>query len=233
MILNVDNVCGAIDNNLAELIHTAIVIIKFAIPILLIIFGMLDLGKGVIASKEDEIKSGQHMFIKRLISAVLVFFVVTIVQMLIGFADDKNDTDESDAWECANIIMNGQTQNKSSNIPKNDDMQTNPTGKTSNGLTCINKAAAAQYDTCMSRNSSTDNTNIKVCGTIFNKLCDYEEQLLWYTVEPYKENIVNKLEWYNSFQNIEEIKQVYYDCVYSGLSEDTCKGFFEGFYAIR
>ena len=82
MILNVDNVCGAIDNNLAELIHTAIVIIKFAIPILLIIFGMLDLGKGVIASKEDEIKSGQHMFIKRLISAVLVFFVVTILQMI-------------------------------------------------------------------------------------------------------------------------------------------------------
>lgn len=107
MILNVDNVCGAIDNNLAGLIHTAIVIMKFAIPILLIIFGMIDFAKGVIASKEDEIKSGQHMFIKRLISAVLVFFVVSIVQLLIGLADDKNDTGESDAWECANKIMNG------------------------------------------------------------------------------------------------------------------------------
>ena len=107
MILDIDNVCGAIDNNLAGLIHTAIVIIKFAIPILLIIFGMLDLGKGVVASKEDEIKSGQHMFIKRLISAVLVFFVVTVVQLLVGMADDKNDTDESDAWKCANMLMNG------------------------------------------------------------------------------------------------------------------------------
>ena len=107
MVLDIDNVCGAIDNNLAGLIHTAIVIIKYAIPVLLIIFGMLDLGKGVIASKEDEIKSGQHMFIKRLISAVLVFFVVSIVQLLIGLADDKNDTDESDTWKCANMIMNG------------------------------------------------------------------------------------------------------------------------------
>lgn len=232
MILDVDNVCGAIDNNLAGLIHTAIVIIKFAIPILLIIFGMLDIAKGVIASKEDEIKSGQHMFIKRLISAVLVFFVVTVVQLVVQLADDKNDTDESDAWKCANMILNGQTQNNKPDVPKNNGTN-NPTGKTSNGLTCINEPAASQYDLCMSRNSNTDNTNVKVCGTIFNKLCNYEGDLLWYTAEPYKENVVNKLEWYDSFQNINEIKQVYYDCVYSGLSEDVCKGFFEGFYAIR
>ena len=107
MILDIDNVCGAIDNNLAGLIHTAIVVMKFAIPVLLIIFGMLDFAKGVIANKEDEIKAGQHMFIKRLISAVLVFFVVTVVQLLIGLADDKNDTDESDTWKCANMILNG------------------------------------------------------------------------------------------------------------------------------
>ncbi len=107
MILDVSNVCGAIDNNLAELIHTLIVIIKIGVPVLLIIFGMLDVAKGVIASKEDEIKKGQHMFIKRLISAVLVFFVIAVVQLLIGLADDKNDEGESDAWKCANMIMNG------------------------------------------------------------------------------------------------------------------------------
>ena len=107
MILDIDNVCGAIDNNLAELIHTVIIIIKFAIPILLIIFGMLDFAKGVIAKKEDEIKAGQNMFFKRLISAVLVFFVVSIVQLFITIADDKNDVNESDAWKCADLIMNG------------------------------------------------------------------------------------------------------------------------------
>jgi uncharacterized membrane protein len=107
MILDVNNVCGAIDNNLADLIHTIIVVIKFGVPILLIIFGMLDFAKGVIASKEDEIKSGQHMFIKRLISAVLVFFVIAVVQLLITIADDKNDEGESSVWKCANMIMNG------------------------------------------------------------------------------------------------------------------------------
>ena len=111
MVLDANSICGAIDNNLAELIHTIITIIKIGIPLLLIIFGMLDLGKGVIASKEDEIKKGQQMFIKRLITAVLVFFVVTIVQLVIGLADDKNESDESDAWKCANLIMNGKTSN--------------------------------------------------------------------------------------------------------------------------
>ena len=116
MILDIDSICGAIDNNLAELIHTVITIIKYGIPILLIIFGMLDIAKGVIASKEDETKKGQQMFIKRLISAVLVFFVITIVQLVIGIVDDQNDSGESDVWNCANLILNG----KNFYAPKND-----------------------------------------------------------------------------------------------------------------
>lgn len=109
MILE-NSICGAIDNNFAELIHTIITIIKYGVPILLIIFGMLDLAKGVIASKEDEIKKGQQMFIKRIIPAIIVFFVVAIVQLVIGLADDKNDSSKSEAWECANLIMNGKTK---------------------------------------------------------------------------------------------------------------------------
>lgn len=108
MILDVETVCGAIDNNFAELIHTIITIIKFAIPILLIIFGMIDFAKGVAAGKEDEIKKGQNIFIKRLISAILVFFAVSIVQLIIGLA---NSDEEDNIWSCANLIINGKTNN--------------------------------------------------------------------------------------------------------------------------
>ena len=44
------------------IISTIILAIQIAIPVLLIIFGMLDLGKAVVASKEDEIKKGQQIF---------------------------------------------------------------------------------------------------------------------------------------------------------------------------
>jgi len=132
MILDSNSVCGLIDNNLATLIHTIISILKFGIPLLLIVFGMLDFSKGVIASKEDEIKSGQKMFFKRVISAVLVFFVVTIVQLVIGIVDDKNDSGESDAWNCANLILNGKNQNSNTNNNSNNNNSNNNNSNNNN-----------------------------------------------------------------------------------------------------
>lgn len=99
--------CGSlafdISGTFPYLVHTIITIIKIAVPILLIIFGMLDLGKAVVASKEDEIKKGQQLLIKRAISAVIVFFVIQIVQLLLGFVANK----ESDVTRCFNCFVNG------------------------------------------------------------------------------------------------------------------------------
>ena len=59
-------------------------LIQIGIPIILIILGMLDLGKAVVASKEDEIKSAQKLLVKRCIYAIAIFFVVLIVQLVFG-----------------------------------------------------------------------------------------------------------------------------------------------------
>ena len=70
---------------LIRLIKNGIIpLVQIGIPIILIILGMLDLGKAVIASKEDEIKSAQKMLIKRCIYAVAIFFVVLIVTLVFG-----------------------------------------------------------------------------------------------------------------------------------------------------
>ena len=91
-----------IDTKIANTIHTIIVVIKIAVPILLVIFGMLDLGKAVIAQKEDEIKKGQQMFIKRAISAAIIFFVISVVQLLVIFvAGDEG------IMNCASCFING------------------------------------------------------------------------------------------------------------------------------
>lgn len=90
------------------LVHTAIVIIKIVVPILLIIFGMLDLGKSVMASKEDEIKKGQQTFIKRVIAAVIVFFVIQIVQLIVGFISNK----DANVVNCFNCFVNGSVGEK-------------------------------------------------------------------------------------------------------------------------
>lgn len=92
-----------IDMQIPRTVHLIIVVLKIAIPVILVILGMMDLLKGVTASKEDEIKKGQQMFIKRLIAAVLVFFVVTIVQLVISFAAK----DSTNIMGCAKCFING------------------------------------------------------------------------------------------------------------------------------
>ena len=73
-------------------------LIQIGIPILLIVLGTIDLGKAVIASKEDEIKNAQKMLIKRAIYAVAVFFVVTIVTLVFSlFSSTGNNKLENEA----------------------------------------------------------------------------------------------------------------------------------------
>ncbi len=86
-----DDVCvdmfggtSGIPGKIAHIIGLAVTLIQVVVPILLIIWGMLDLGKAVMAQKEDEIKKGQQTFVKRLIAAAIVFFVVVIVKLVIN-----------------------------------------------------------------------------------------------------------------------------------------------------
>lgn len=109
VLLDVEYTCGGTNlvfsGTFPYLVSTVVTIIKIAVPILLIIFGMLDLGKAVVAAKEDEIKKGQQTFIKRAIAAVIVFFVIQIVQIVVRFVSG-NDQNVSG---CFNCFINGNT----------------------------------------------------------------------------------------------------------------------------
>ena len=59
-------------------------LVQIGIPILLIVFGTIDLGKAVISSEEKEVKAAQNRLIKRFIYAALVFFVVTFVSVVMN-----------------------------------------------------------------------------------------------------------------------------------------------------
>lgn len=74
--------------------------IKIGVPVLLVVFGMIDLGKAVMQSKEDDIKKAQQTFLKRLLAAALVFFVITVVQFLVRVLDSAADNGESGAVGC-------------------------------------------------------------------------------------------------------------------------------------
>lgn len=106
--LYADVTCGNLNatfsSQIPEMVHLIIVLIQIAIPVLLIVFGMLDLGKAVMAQKEDEIKKAQGVFVKRLIAAALVFFVVMIVQVVTKLvAGDEGEN----IWNCVDCFISG------------------------------------------------------------------------------------------------------------------------------
>lgn len=76
-------------------------IIKIFVPIALLIYGVIDLAKAVMASDDKEIKGATSKFIKRAIAAVAVFFAVTLVDAvmgLVGKGEDSGDGTNSSSW---------------------------------------------------------------------------------------------------------------------------------------
>lgn len=70
--------------NIWHLLGMVVTIIKIVIPLLLIILGMVDLGKAVISSDEKAINKAVGSLLKRFIAAVVVFFIPTIVNAIFG-----------------------------------------------------------------------------------------------------------------------------------------------------
>ena len=94
--------CGGL-LDIVIIIRKVVDIIKILIPIGLILFGLLDLGKAVIAGKEDEMKKAQSSLVKRIIYAVAVFLVVQIVVFATGLV---GSTEWQDCWQAAGGSVN-------------------------------------------------------------------------------------------------------------------------------
>ena len=81
-------------------------VVQIFIPIILIIWGTIDLGKAVVASDDKAIKAAQSMLIKRAIYAAAIFFVVMLVRFLMNTVataatDDANTDGWDDCWKAA------------------------------------------------------------------------------------------------------------------------------------
>ncbi len=101
---------GAVDpcSGLLPLVKVIVAVVKIfmiLIPIALIVFGTIDLGKAVIASDEKEVKAAQGRLIKRFIYAALVFFVpmlVIVVMNLVASGGEGDTTSWKGCWDAAN-----------------------------------------------------------------------------------------------------------------------------------
>ena len=81
-----------------------VMLVFIAIPILLIIYGALDLGKAVIASKDDEIKKATKGLTMRAIAAVVIFLIPTIVSFIFGMVSGFSQNASADYEICRACI---------------------------------------------------------------------------------------------------------------------------------
>ena len=100
-----DGFCAA-TANIWQLVGWVLLVFKIVIPLLLIIFGMIDLGKAVIASKEDEIKKATGSLVRRAIAAVVIFLLPTIITFIMGIISDFSETAKEDFDVCRTCISN-------------------------------------------------------------------------------------------------------------------------------
>lgn len=72
--------------------------LQIFVPILLIILGSIDLGKAVMSGDDRATKEAVSRFARRCITAVLVFFVVTFVSVVIGWLS-KSGVSDTTTWK--------------------------------------------------------------------------------------------------------------------------------------
>jgi len=95
--VNAANFCNN-TKDIWRLVGNVLSIVRIVLIILIIIFGVIDLGKAVVSSDDGEIKKAAKQFGMRILAGICVFFVPNIVAMAFSLVD-------ADAYEvCANCV---------------------------------------------------------------------------------------------------------------------------------
>lgn len=73
-------------DDLLSLVKSGITIVKIAIPLILIVTGTMDFAQAIFASSEDGIKKAQSKFTKRVIIAVVIFLIPSVLKAILSIA---------------------------------------------------------------------------------------------------------------------------------------------------
>ncbi len=94
---------------LYNIVHDIIMLMQVIVPILLIIWGMIDFAKGVVSNDEDKIAAGRKAFLQRLLAGILVLLVITGVKLVFNLTSnlDSEDTIEDSMWDCVGKFIEG------------------------------------------------------------------------------------------------------------------------------
>lgn len=184
--------------NVLSLIYSILDILKIVVPIILIIMTTMDIIKKVINPNEKE---GQQKILRRVIAAIIIFFIPTMINFVFNLAGIKISKDE----------INTLKQNNSQTISKNNNLN-NKTSLSNLKITNCPSSLNIYHN----GDSYTINTNIP---------SNYDESIIW-SVKAGNKNVQtsvsnNKKSLDIKFSNITMSDRVVIDVTSAGKSS-TC-----------
>jgi hypothetical protein len=78
--------------------------IRIGIPILLIIVGMFDMGKAIVAKKEEDVKKAQSLLVRKLVVGLIVFLLPYFVELVVKLA-----TRDQEVVDCMKRLIDYRT----------------------------------------------------------------------------------------------------------------------------
>lgn len=83
MAVDVSGFCAEA-SSILQFVGWILTFFKIGIPLVIIAYGMVDFGKAVVASEDDEIKNQTKRLLYRALAGVIIFFIPALVMWIFG-----------------------------------------------------------------------------------------------------------------------------------------------------
>lgn len=97
--------CNSDMQMILDVIITVLDVVRFFIPIILIIFCTVDIFKIIVSKKEDEIKKLRKDILMKVVYAVLIYLIPFLVPFVLNLVDNLLPMDYDSSWkQCWDIV---------------------------------------------------------------------------------------------------------------------------------
>lgn len=107
MALDYEHLCS--ENNIKQamkIIGYIVLIIKWIVPLILIVLGMIDFGKAIMSGDDKALNKATGAFIKRIIAGIVIFFIPTIILAILNVIEVSKGIEDSQQFgACTKCIF--------------------------------------------------------------------------------------------------------------------------------
>lgn len=108
-MINILDICSIeVDPMIPAFTSALIEIIKYLVPVILIVLGVIDLIKAMVATDSNKMKGSIGLFFRRIVYSVLIYFVVALVQFAVNTLGKSGAANSNQLNACINCFVNNE-----------------------------------------------------------------------------------------------------------------------------